>query len=77
MGDTRVTYKSAWAIVDVVLEKDPVDAVRFHQELDNLQDRLSPKTQPGGAFKFLFSRLHPVFYFLHVSHVGTQGATEK
>jgi len=53
------TYDSAWDIVDVVLKKDPVDAVRFHQELDNLRDRLSPKAQHGfaGAFKYLFNRL--------------------
>jgi hypothetical protein len=51
------TYESAWAIVDVILEKEPVDALLFHQELDNLQKRLSRKAQAGisgGFFKFLF-----------------------
>jgi len=55
------TYKSAWAVVDIILEKDPVDAILFHQELDNLQKRLSPKAQAGiagGFFKFLFRDRH-------------------
>jgi len=53
------TYESAWAIVDVILEKIPVDAALFHQELDDLQRRLSPRAQAGiagGFFKFLFGR---------------------
>jgi len=76
------TYKSAWAVVDIILEKDPVDAILFHQELDNLQKRLSPKAQAGiagGFFKFLFRDRHAVspLRILFYSHSSLCSSREK
>jgi hypothetical protein len=57
------TYESAWAIVDLIFEKNPVDANLFHKELVDVQSCLSPKAQAkitGGFFQFLFRRFRGV-----------------
>ena len=77
------TYESAWAIVDRIFEKDPVDAVLLHQNLASLQSRLSGKAQAritGGFFTYLFRgrrgvRFH-IFYSIRIIYFGVLGGVQ-
>jgi hypothetical protein len=50
------TYESAWAIIDLILNKDPVDALLIQEELIDLQ-KLLPETEAGTMLRYMLQEL--------------------